>query len=537
MRTVVHGPTGGQDPAMKGRARPTVMSGRSGVPSRSVLAVLLCCSGLLRHASAGEALAAPIAEPIPVPTTAIASESMIVSLAEALRLAHHQGRDKQFQDEEIRLLAQALANVRRDYGPQFSGSVSTAVFGAVHGEHGEEQRAQVGGSQVLPTGGSLAVDTDTGQTRTSAGIARTTSLVASLRQPLLRGSGPAVWRETLTAAERGYIYAMRAHELFREDLSLTVAHTYWALLQQANALEQYRAAVERARFLQEQTRAQLTIGKSLLDEAFRADVAALNAQQQLIDAEAAYAASVDAFKFRLNVPIETEIRLLDEPAALADLELDVHAALAAAFAHRLDWLTTQDEADDARRQVALARRQLLPDLSLDASLGWNGFADDPWRDTIHDDPDYRVAVTLEIPFNRRDERLSYQRALVGVTRRERDLEAKRQSIIQDVFERARALRRAQHSRVIQDRNRTQSRNRLEKAQLDFKAGLINNRDLLEAQENVRSAETAYFAAQILYRSAELELRRDTGLLTVDADGLWANEWPPYLSAAKEAERP
>ncbi|HYE06192.1 MAG TPA: TolC family protein, partial [Planctomycetota bacterium] len=266
----------------------------------------------------------------------------------------------------------------------------------------------------------------------------------------------------------------------------------------------------------------------LLDEDFRAEIALLNARQDSIDAEAAYAATLDAFKFNLNLPIDQPVVIVQEPVSMPRLALDTRLAIATAFANRLDWITDSDQLEDVRRNLGLARRELLPDLDLSGSLSFAGSDDNPWSDTLDDDPEYRLALSLEIPFNRRNERLSYERALVTVTRTQRDLEALRQRIIQEVYEDARALQRAQTSRRIQDHSRVQSHKRYEKAQIDFKAGIINNRELLEAQESVRAAETEFYAALSAYQSTELKLRRDTGILTIDAKGMWVADWPAYL---------
>ncbi|HYE05089.1 MAG TPA: hypothetical protein VEL07_06135, partial [Planctomycetota bacterium] len=167
-----------------------------------------------------------------------------LTLAEALRLAHTQGREKTFQDEELRLLAMSLRNVRRDYGPQPFGSVTAGVSGTTGGERSDDQTAVLGVAQGLPTGGQLSISSDTSRFHAIDVDSRTTGLTASITQPLLRGAGYAVWRETLTSAERNHLYALRSHEQFRRDLSLGVAQDYWSLQQQQNALEQYRAAVD-----------------------------------------------------------------------------------------------------------------------------------------------------------------------------------------------------------------------------------------------------------------------------------------------------
>jgi outer membrane protein TolC len=459
----------------------------------------------------------------------------VLTLTDALRLAHTQGRDKQFQDEELRLLEQQYRNTRWDYAPQPHGSLAATTVGTVEqGRTGDTASADLGVGQSLPTGGSLDVATTTVRTRTDGlGTGSATALTASLHQPLLRGAGYAVWSERLTSAQRSYLYAVRAHELFRQDLTLGIARTFWGLQQQKNNQVQAEAAVTRAEFLYQQTEALMSIGKSNANDVFRARIAMLGARQAALDAKAAFEAAVDAFKVDLNLPVETAVRIDDTPPPAPLLEIDAAKAIASAFARRLDWKTALDTVADAQRAVPLARRALLPDLGLDASLGYHGVAGRPWSDTLEDDPAYSVGVSLEIPFNRRNERLAYDRALVGEVRARRALEEQRQRVINQVLDDIRELRRADTTREIQGQNRIQSRSRLEKAQIDLKAGLIGNRDLVEAQNDVLAAETAYFASVISYRSSELRLRRDTGVLVIAEDGSWVEQWPDYLSLKDE----
>ena len=65
----------------------------------------------------------------------------------------------------------------------------------------------------------------------------------------------------------------------------------------------------------------------------------------------------------------------------------------------------------------------------------------------------------------------------------------------------------------------------------LEAGRAEIRDLLEAQEDLLSAQNALTAAITTYRVAELELQRDMGVLKIDEKGLWEEFSPEEFDNA------
>lgn len=466
------------------------------------------------------------------------AEPLRLDLEWALVLAHTQGRDKKTQEEELELRRQALQVSREDFWPQLQGALNAGVQGRGSDQPTYTQGASGGVSQSLPTGGTVeATATTTANQQQGREPGYGTGAQLSFSQPLLRGAGYLRWREGLTSTEREYVYTLRAHQEFLQNLTLGIAQSFWNLLEQRFACDRNHEALVRARFLLEQTRAFQDLGRATAVDVFRAELSLAQAEQTVIDDEAGLAANLDGFKLELAVPIAQSVDLRTDPPAMPALTIDTARAIALAVECRLDWATAQDRVVDAQRGLALARNDLLPDLRLESSLGWTGDDDQPWSNTFRDDPNWSVNLKLEIPFERRRERLAYRTRLVALGRVQRDLEAIRQRIIRQVEAAVRNLRRAQASLAIQDRQRTQSGLRLEKSRLDFESGAISNRDYVEAQAEVRQAEVNRFSALIACRLAELQLRRDTGCLTLDSKGGWSTTWPSYITIAEAQGKP
>ncbi|MDA3962991.1 MAG: TolC family protein [Planctomycetota bacterium] len=465
----------------------------------------------------------------PIPSVSEDVPPLQVNLTEALRLAFTEGRSKKTSDEDLTLVAHRLRVVRRDYGPRLSGTID----GDLSADEAESPDAEIGASvtvsQELPTAGRVSVTGSTRRLEPADGDGSyNQNLEVVLTQPLLRDAGQLVWREGLTDAERAYLYAERGHVQFLQDLSLDVADSFWRLQVQQYRVESSRDDVKRNEFGLDQAKAFLGLGRTTANDVFRAEVSLLQAQQSLVDAIAAYDASLDRFKIDLNLPVDAPVDITGDAPQRPLLDVDSRLAIQIALDNRLDLMTSKDRIGDAQRNVALARNNILPDLDLDARASWGENTQRPWDDVIDDRPDYIVGLTLEIPFERYRERFGYAERMTDLSQARRSSDLKESQVVREVQAALRDLRIAEVSLKIQERNIEQSRKRLIKSQMDFEDGLISNRDLVEAQGEVRDAEVAFFQARINYTAAELRLRRETGVLVVDAAGMWRTTLPSYI---------
>lgn len=463
----------------------------------------------------------------------------VLGLVDAVRLAHAQGRERKTRDEELRLTALSLAKVVGDYGPQPEVSATAGWTGTgAERKPGNDQSVTASVSQSLPTGGNVSVAATTARVRPSDNGAVTTPNTGTitLTQPLMRNFGPLVWRESLTAAERNLLYSKRSHILYLQGLSTSVAATYWGIQRNQAGVISAQGNLESATFTFEQSQAVMQIGKANANDVFRAETSMLAARQTLIDEQAGLAAAIDAFKLQLSIDLRDAITVSPAERTLTLRRIDLPRALDCALVNRLDLMTVHDQVEDARRAILLARRALLPDLDATASSTWNGVADEGARHQIASPPEWRVAVTLRLPLNRRNEELAYQNALIGLTRAQRAEDEARQRIIKEVQDAARRIRSAEASLTLQERNRIQAARRLEKANLDFQAGAIPNRDVVEAQNGVRDADNAWNDAVVAYRNADLGLRSATGALVINPDGTWDDSPPPYVISG-DADQP
>jgi outer membrane protein TolC len=475
---------------------------------------------------------ATVAEQPPAPPD---PKLQVLTLHDALRLAFTQGRDIQTQEEELRLTEMALHTTRLDYGPRPTATLSTQRTGPNYQNSTLNNTANVGVTQQLPTGGSLNVTSNSGlSTAPGIGSTKTQTESATLTQPLLANAGYLIWRQGLTNAEEALLYAQRADVIFRQNLAISIASTFWGLQGQKNSVDQAVEQVDRATFLLEQSRALMQIGKSNADDVFRAETGQLQARQDQIDAEAAYQAALDNFRTVLALPDDVHIALVKDLPKGLRLVIDPKQVIAEALKNRLDLRTAYDQVRDAARNVEIARRTMLPELDANAGITYGGSSQVGWDQAAHGPTVYTAGLTLTIPIAQYDNELNYQRALITRIQAQRGYDLQRQQLIVQVLNTLNSLRQSESSLMVQARTRVQTRMRAEKANLDFNAGLIPNRDLLEAQQDVQTSENAWFSALVQYRTNELQLRQETGDLVVGPDGAWSEDVPPYAQQIPDA---
>jgi outer membrane protein TolC len=454
-----------------------------------------------------------------------------LTLAEALRLAHVQGRQTITWHEDLAEEERAYARAVRGYAPIPAASATSGYSGSgIPGRPQQTSSATVSATQTVPGGGSVTVSGTANRTSGPGDTAPevTGTATVEVKQPILRGAGLEAWRETRTKAERALVNRRRSYELFRFGLTTDIAASFWNLQRDQAAVVQARNGVQRAQFTLDQSQALMAIGKSNANEVFRAETSLLQARQSVVDAEATLAAATDNLKLQLSLDPSLPTTIDTTPPGLTRTTIDAARATAIALERRLDLAAAVDQLADAARGVRLAARGTLPTLDLTGSASWDATMDAGARS----DPaaDWSAGLALTLPLDDRTETAALDAARLAHVRAQRSLAELRERIVSEVRDAIRRLRTAETTLLIQDRNRLQAQRRAEKAQLDLKAGTLSNRDLVEAQTEVRSAEDAWFAALVAYRIAELGLRRVTGTLVVEPSGMWDPAPPPYALA-------
>ncbi len=454
-----------------------------------------------------------------------AGETRLLDLQNTLEIALQTNRSQISRKESLYLAVLSLVETRHSFTPQLSAVINYLFSDGTGRAWSQSAGMGLSVSQILPLGGSLSVNANTGYDSsgtTGLDNPRTfsSSLGVSLSQPLLRGAGHRYAFESLIQAERDLIYAIRDYEIFRQDFSISVAREYYDLVRQKKTIDNIQRNRDTVDYSYRKAKAFLNVGKATEIEVLNARQDALDAENNLIMAEQDYELALDQFKIFLGLPTTARIDVLPTEPEFIPVDYDPESAVEVALANRLDFITQKDLIEDSERGVLIAKNNLLPDLGL--SLGYN-LSSDPnasFGNQKFDNRSYSAGLSLEIPIDQMNERNSWRRAEIGHEARLRAFDEFKDGLVVSVVSSLRGLKRQRRTLDIQRQQIEDSARTVRIAELRFERGEIGNRDLLENQQNLLEARNRLIDEKVSYEITRLELLQDLGILFIDERGMW-----------------
>ena len=514
------------------------------------------------------------APPAPSIPAVPAEGTLRLSLIQALQLGAAGNHDYQSHKEDVYRAALSLDLERHEFQTTFAGMIEalfTSSRGGTEPVNSRDYSASASLAKKFQTGAALSarLAIDVVQLLTQEkGSSRGLLADATITVPLLRGSGRHIVAEPLTQAERDLVYSLFAFERFKQTFAVQLAADYLGVLRQldevTNAEENYRSLVTAAR----RARSMANAGRLPEIQVDQATQDELRARSRWITARQSYGRRLDAFKMFLGLPVDADLDLdaselkrltvtlapllkapvgtapdaatqpfaADAPVVLVEpggkkagpREMDEVTAIRLALERRLDLKTALDQVEDAQRKIVVAADQLRAGLTFtgSGSAGETRSADSagsPNGNIRLRHGDYSASLLLDLPFDRTGERAAYRESFITLERTVRAAQRLEDQVKLDVRNSLRDLLETRENLQIQAQAVTLAQRRVASTDLFLKAGRAQIRDLLDAQESLVSAQNALTAALVSYRISELQLQRDTGLLAVDAKGLWQED--------------
>ena len=484
-----------------------------------------------------------------------------LSLAEARVLALQKNVDLRVERENLAISASGEAKAKGAWDPSLRADarwrdrtdpVNSIISGAPEGELAPTSSgyaANLGITQLLPTGGSLALTTSASRDETDnvfaiLSPAWSTSIGLELRQPLLKNLAIDPARQSLRVAraDRGRSAASVAR--VTAETVAAVERTYWTLLAARRDVEARASAVALAERQKADVAARVEAG-TLSEADLAPPVAELERRKgDLWAARESASRAENALKALLLADPADPLwpaRLVpaEEPESGPATAPDVDAALASAVAlrpeiaeatARLERLAIDDEAarDRTRPQLdvvaAYARRGLAgaqnPDLkppfqidatsipdAIDGGLGRS-------YGTIREGrfPDASIGLSLTLPLGNRAARADAAIARSGRTQAELALLKTRQAVEVEVRNAAVALETAGQRVAAARAAKAAAETQLGAEEERFAAGLSTSFFVLTRQNDLTQALLSETAALADLRKARVELSRAAGTL-------------------------
>jgi len=326
------------------------------------------------------------------------------------------------------------------------------------------------------------------------------SLTATLRQ-LIYDGGKVIAQ--IHQARANAVAGSQTYERQLETLSFNVAQAYYVYLQAQATVQVDQQLVKLNQANEALVQAQVRTGVAPRVDLVTAHVPTVQAQVALIQAQGIRSSSLGAFANQLGLDANTLVQPINNtpanPATLLVTVLPYDQAITRALALRPDYLSAQNAVLAAQYNVQAQRAGLYPTLNGSASYGTNSTTA-TGTDFM---PSSSIGITLSIPIydqgitraqtEQAQAQLDLASSLLAQTKLTVQLNVQQAlvGVISDqaaVTQTEAALASAQES--------------LRATQAQYRAGVVNLFNLLQAQTNLTSAEAAETNAVYTLRQAE-----------------------------------
>ncbi len=404
--------------------------------------------------------------------------------------------------------------------------------------------------QTLETGTTYTVGLGGTKYSTNSSFATfnpslTSKLSFGFTQPLLRNRGREITRLPITIAKsrlKAGEHTMRSSVM---SLLVTAETAYWTAIQ---ARESLRVAEENLKLNDaslKRYQRELELGALSPLEIYRPQANYASAEISVTQARYTLITAEDALRRQIGADLDPEIRRLPirltEPVLPpAESEINRETEVEKALAMRPDFRASLIGLDVDDLTIKQAANSLRPDLSLTGSYISSGrggnyfqrtnvFAGDGTSSTVvhmtpgglsdafnqmfnFDYPVYAFGLTLRLPIRDRSAASTMADALLSKRLDALRLRALEQSIRQDVLNAVTNVESSKASVKLATVNRDLAQKALDAEQKKYELGVNTIYFVLEAQQNLVSAENQLVNTSVNYRRNLLTLNRVTGEL-------------------------
>jgi outer membrane protein TolC len=402
------------------------------------------------------------------------------------------------------------------------------------GSHIEQERSVSGNTglnlNMLTRGGTaIALGLTTSFFRFLTGdpeLSTPTSLVADISKPLW-GSNRRTARESIFQAERNLLYSFRDYTRDRKRFSIDLASTYYSLLQSRDRIRNNWEGYNSLQQTLKRDKAEAKYGLKTQTQVGLSEQAVLRSKNSWVNAVQDYQDSMDRFKLRLGLTMDTKIILdslelqkLVDRGLLVPPSLTLDEATELAFASRLDYFTRVEQLDDAARRLEIAGETLKPNITLAWSGRVGSRAGERFPDLDFKRYAWDLALSVDPKLNRKGIRNAYRRQVISYDQSKRGLEEFKDELRLNLRRQYRGLESLRFQYEINLESLRLSERRLFELELRRKIGEVRARDEVDARNDRIAASNAVSATLVDHTIANLNLWLDMGILFIKNDGQW-----------------
>lgn len=344
------------------------------------------------------------------------------------------------------------------------------------------------------------------------GNAFNANLRTSISQPLLRGFS---WEYTMSPY-RGAQFAQRNtyRALYKAQINLilqAIQYVYEIARNKA-FVELDKESLERIKKFCGSTKMKEKMGLCDAMDVYRAEIELKRAEDALDQSQDRLLDTIDSFKDLLTIPQDVEIDV-DVEIEYEKVNIDLDYAIDVALGNRVEMDQAEDNLSEARRLSRISKENLKPDLNL--VVDYTSFAYDEVFTrafTTKRQSRWGIGFTTSTDWDKTRDSAVYDQSKLTIDEQERNLDQTHDNIVMEVKKHLRMLNRAEYKIALQEEQIENSQKEYRLAKLKFEHGLANNFDLIQAEKNLRQAESQMLSAIIEHRIGEFKLLAILGTL-------------------------
>lgn len=477
-----------------------------GMPSRWVILLVIL---LVSMATAGHC-------------QTVSSATLELSRQAAVALAIRKNIDLKSVALDKAIARAALARSRGIYDPILSSSLSTEANSSPGDDfRTKSTNAALELSRKVPTGATITAATQSGFSSIespSAGLfARDwqSSVGVTISQPLLKNFGKETTELNITLAANSYQGSLEQFRFFIIDTVFLVTTSYDRLYKLRQTEKEREVALTSAiKFLDEinKTAQQRVIGKL---EIANAEYAIYQRRKDLVDASRAVKDQEETLRFLIGMEEKQELIPLDPPSREEPPESEAQA-VKTALAARSDLKQLKLTLAASELQERVAKRQTLPDLSVEISGGLNGLASGGGGSFEQigrgEAGEWAAGLLFSVPLGNTTARNDY---LVNRLRSEQlrhQIASFSWQVRNAVEADMRALISARLQIQLADKSREIGKIRLEEYKKNQKQGMSTVQDVIDSENDLIFAQISQLEATETFAFTVALLWRDMGTL-------------------------
>jgi len=467
-------------------------------------------------------------------------QPLILSLTDVVELALKNNLGIAVERYSPRISELEIVKAEAEFDPEFAAEVSgggttSPGFSTWAGEtaltarRDKEINLEAGLSKKFSTGatGSVLLYTRRLQTNRSGIFLNpswSSDLTFSLTQPLLKDFGRKINEAEILIARNNESISLNEFHSRVLEVVAGAEELYWDLVFAYEDLEVKERSLALAKDLLEKNTKRVEAGVLAPIETLRPQAELAAREEGVVIARSRIRDLVDELKNILNLnPISASQEATIRPADAAlyeAVEVDLDSSTKEALENRPDYAQAKKDLENLDISLVVAKNATLPQLDLAATYNVNGLGGNLGNDVdmlaTPDFFDWEVGLNFAIPLGNRKAKSEYlqakwekEKAILGLKSLENDIVTEVKAAVREV---GTNLRRIETNR----RARELAEDLLKAEEKRFELGLGSSLDVLEAQKDVTSAQSAELEAIIDYNISLVRLAETEGTLVAQS---------------------